>query len=349
MKELLFGLITILSITFFTSCETQNDQSPSLTILELCSDKISVKPGSSETLTLTVTPSTTQSVIWKSSNEKVATVFYGKVSGINEGTAVITAVVGEDSVSCIVNVELTEYELVWSEEFEGNALDLNTWNIETGGNGWGNQEKQYYTERTENLRVADGKLYIEARKEEYQNNQYTSARINTKNKVDFAYGRIEASIKMAPGKGTWPAFWMLGYGSWPTCGEIDIVEYVGAYPTRILHAVHTGSRNGNNGRNWSRTYFQDNILDGFHTYAIEWEQAISNGDDCIRFYVDDQLTATLWQTHGDTDKSSWPFNSNFFIILNVALGGNLGGEIDDSIFNNTVIMEVDWVRVYQRR
>ena len=260
-----------------------------------------------------------------------------------------SATVGSESVSCIVNVELTEYELVWSEEFEGTELDLNTWNIETGGNGWGNQEKQYYTGRNENLRVADGKLYIEARKEKYENNEYTSARITTKNKADFAYGRIEASIKLAPGKGTWPAFWMLGYGSWPYCGEIDIMEYVGAYPTRILHAVHTTNGNGNNGRNWSRTYFQDNILDGFHTFAIEWEKDLSNGDDCIRFYVDNQITAVLWQQNATTEQAEWPFTKNFFIILNVALGGNLGGEIDDTIFNNPVIMEVDYVRVYQRK
>ncbi len=148
MKQIFACFIAILCAVSFVACDDQQSQNPAVSVLELSSQLISVKPGASHTLTLTVTPSSTESVVWSSSDEKVDTVLFGKRSAINEGTAVITATVGTESISCIVNVELTEYEPVWSEEFEGTELDLSTWYSETGGNVWGNQEKQYYTGRT---------------------------------------------------------------------------------------------------------------------------------------------------------------------------------------------------------
>jgi len=249
--------------------------------------------------------------------------------------------------------ERKEYKLVWSDEFDGTALDTGVWNYQIGGGGYGNQEKQYYTDRPENIRLEGGCLIIEARKEPYENNGYTSARINTKGKKSFAYGKIEARIQLPSGVGTWPAFWMMGANydayRWPICGEIDIMEHVGKEPTMISHALHTGNENGSNGRNWNRRSYFDNIEEGFHTYTFIWEQDWDNGDDMLQFMVDGQTTATRYQPHGtDDDYKAWPFNKEFFLILNVAMGGTWGGAIDDSIFDAPVLMKVDYIRVYQR-
>ena len=241
------------------------------------------------------------------------------------------------------------YQVVWSDEFDGVALDESTWNYNTGGNGWGNNEKQYYTSREENIRVKNGMLEIEARKEQYQNNEYTSARIHSKGKKEFKYGKIEARIKFPGGKGTWPAFWMLGSsGNWPNCGEIDIIEYSGSQPQRASFAVHTASKNGSKGNNWSSLkYFDYSLADDFHIYAVEWAQEEKDGKDVIRFMVDGVQYAELWETVID-DNNTWPFNKPEYIILNLAIGGNMGGQVDDAIFDQQRIMYVDWVRVWQR-
>ena len=349
MKKILLLSIIALQLIAFTGCDTQENE-PNLTSqLTLSHNTLSLIPGEVSTITAQVTPVTNNAVTWETADKNIATVFYGKITAQNQGSTYIIARSGDLVDSCLVTVALKPYQLVWSEEFEGTELNSENWNIETGGGGWGNQEKQHYTARSENLRIANGLLYIEARKENYGSNNYTSARITTKNKASFAYGKIEARIKLPSGEGTWPAFWMLGYGSWPMCGEIDIMEHVGSNPNMISHAVHTAARNGNNGMNWHKQYYTENVEGQFRTYSIEWEKAISNGDDYIKFYVDDTLTATLWQSHGITDKSQWPFNNEFFIILNMAIGGNMGGNINDAIFDAPVVMEVDWVRVYQRQ
>lgn len=329
----------------FSGCEKNT-----LTSINLSDKSFTMKPGDSYTLTLSSNSEINQTPIaWKSSDESIATVFYGIVSAKKQGSVVITASVGAISDSCVITVKLPDYQLVWSEEFDSTALDSKKWNIETGtGNwGWGNGEAQNYTARNENLRIENGDLIIEAKKEEYQSSSYTSARINTKNKVDFAYGRIEARISLPAGTGTWPAFWMLGYGSWPSCGEIDIMEHIGSNPTMISHAVHTSEKSGGNA--WSSRNYKSGIEGSYHLYAIEWENKIDDGDDCINFYVDGELTATKWEAHNIDDVRKWPFNQNFYIILNLALGGTMGGTIDDAIFDNPVLMKVDYVRVYQRK
>ncbi len=249
--------------------------------------------------------------------------------------------------------ERKEYKLVWSDEFDGSTLDTESWNYQIGGDGYGNQEKQHYTDRPENVRLEEGCLVIEARKEVYGKNSYTSGRINTKNKRSFAYGKIEARIQLPKGRGTWPAFWMLGANydvyQWPRCGEIDIMEHVGKEPTMISHALHTFSKNGSNGQNWNARKYIDDIEEGFHTYTLVWEKDWDNGDDMLQFLVDDQVTATYYQPHGsDDDYKAYPFNKEFFLIFNIAVGGTWGGTIDDSIFANPVLMKVDYVRVYQR-
>ena len=290
---------------------------------------------------------------WTSSDPTIAHITNtGHLTALKAGNATITLATPVESVTARVAVahQWGEYALVWSDEFNGTALDESVWTIQIGGNGWGNNEKQYYTDRSDNLRVQNGCLEIEARKEQYGNNEYTSARIMSKGKKTFAYGKMESRIKFPGGKGTWPAFWMMGNsGNWPNCGEIDIMEHVGSQDARASFAVHTVMKNGTKGNNWSRTQWFDYPLSAdFHVYAIEWAQEENDGKDVIRFYVDDVLYAEIWEEQIDNN-DYWPFNKPFFFIYNLAIGGNMGGQVDDNIFNQPRIMYVDWLRVWQRQ
>lgn len=289
---------------------------------------------------------------WTSSDESVVSVDQtGRVTALAPGNATITLSTPVEEVSALVAVahKWGEYKLVWSDEFDGTSLDESVWGYNTGGGGWGNNELQYYTNRPENVRVQNGCLEIEARKETYENREYTSARILSKDKKTFTYGKIESRIKFPGGKGTWPAFWMMGnQGGWPSCGEIDIIEHIGSQPTRASFALHTPLKNGTRGNNWASTHFFDNSLaNDFHIYGVEWCQEEENGKDCIRFMVDDVVYATVWEDDIDNPKA-WPFTKPHFIIFNMAVGGTMGGSVDDAIFSEKRIMYVDWVRVYQR-
>ena len=290
---------------------------------------------------------------WTSSAEDIVAVTdNGQVVALQPGNATITLSTSLESVSALVAVEHEwgEYALVWSDEFNGTTLDESVWNYNTGGNGWGNNELQYYTNRQENIRVTNGCLEIEARKENYDNCEYTSARIYSKGNKSFQYGKMEARIKFPGGVGTWPAFWMMGEtGGWPKCGEIDIMEHVGYLDNRASFALHTQEKNGMNGRNWHATHsFDYPLSNDFHVYGVEWCQEEENGKDCIRFFVDGVEYATAWENKiGDHD--SWPFYKPHYFILNLAIGGNMGGKVDNAIFNQQRIMYVDWVRVYQRQ
>lgn len=290
---------------------------------------------------------------WSVSDESVATITQtGLLTAKAAGNTVVTLATNVGAVTANVAVEHSwgAYTMVWSDEFNGTSLDESVWNYNIGGNGWGNNEKQYYTSRPENIRVQNGCLEIEARKEQYENNEYTSARIHSKGKKEFKYGRIEARIKFPGGKGTWPAFWMLGStGNWPNCGEIDIIEHIGSQPTRASFALHTAAKNGTKGNNWASVKFFDySLADDFHIYAVEWAQEEKDGKDVIRFMVDGVQYAEAWETKID-DNDTWPFNRPEYIIFNLAIGGNMGGQIDDAIFNQQRIMYVDWVRVWQRQ
>ncbi len=287
---------------------------------------------------------------WSSDNEAVATIDQnGLVTAHKAGNATITLATNVGSVTAIVAVEHTwgAYRLVWSDEFDGSALDESNWTPQIGGNGWGNQEAQYYTDRSENLRVEDGCLVIEARKEQYEANEYTSARIYSKGKREFTYGKLEARISLPSGGGLWPAFWTLGNrGGWPNCGEIDIMEYVGNVPNRILGTLHTIK--DKSGSKSSRAYTGlTNIENNFHVYGCEWTCEEKNGKDVIRFYVDDVVYSEQVEEVIDDDEY-WPFNRPNYFIINMAVGGTLGGKIDDGIWASPRLMKVDWVRVYQR-
>lgn len=238
------------------------------------------------------------------------------------------------------------YQLVWSDEFDAAGLpDAAKWTYDVGGNGWGNNELEYYTSgRTENARVENGHLVIEARKESYSGRNYTSARLLTKNKAAWTYGRFEIRAKIPRGKGIWPAIWTLSANNpmtWPDDGELDIMEYVGFTPHMIYGTAHNKSYNGANGLQKGNSISIASAEDSFHVYKMEWSQKV------IDWYVDD----TKYFTYADPGMgfTAWPYYKDFFMILNVAVGGNWGGAqgIDDSIFPQQML--VDYVRVYQRK
>lgn len=312
---------------------------------------VTLRPG--DTLNFSYGNTYDLDVTWSSSEPSIATIDQkGHLTAVAPGNAIITLATNIESVTARVAVEHTwgDYKLVWSDEFDGSALDETVWSYNTGGSGWGNNEKQYYTSRPENIRVQNGMLEIEARKEQYENKEYTSARIMSKSKKTFTYGKMEARIKFPGGKGTWPAFWMMGNtGNWPNCGEIDIIEHIGSQDTRASFALHTVMKNGTKGNNWAKTHFFDYPLSAdFHTYGIEWAQEEKEGKDVIRFFVDDVQYAEVWEEQIDNN-DYWPFNKPFFFIINLAIGGNMGGTVDDGIFAQQRIMYVDWVRVWQRQ
>ena len=238
------------------------------------------------------------------------------------------------------------YRLVWSDEFDTAGLpDSSKWVYDTGMNkqGWHNREKQYYSAaRAENAETREGKLVITARKEQmttapdWGGQAYTSARLLTAGKQDWTYGFFEIRAKLPCGKGTWPAIWMLGsQGDWPAGGELDIMEQIGNDPTRVFSTTHTSSGSGGNGAG-AATQVSD-ACSAFHTYQMLWTaQQISFGIDGKTHFV---------YKNAGTGKAQWPFDAPQFLILNIAIGGDLGGTVDDSIF--PVRMEVDYVRVYQ--
>jgi beta-glucanase (GH16 family) len=238
-------------------------------------------------------------------------------------------------LSNVALAQQTKRKLVWEDNFDGNKLDEKNWNFETGGGGFGNHERETYTK--DNQKVADGKLTITVKKD---GDTYTSSRLTTKDKHQFKYGRIEARAKLPVGSGIWPAFWMLGANisqvGWPKSGEIDIMEYIGREPHTIFTTLHTTANHGADAS--SKKVEVKNIEDGFHVYAAEWDK------DKINFFVDDQLVHTF-EPQNKTPEN-WPFDQPFFIILNVAVGGDFGGPgVDDTIFPQEYV--VDYVRVYE--
>ena len=236
------------------------------------------------------------------------------------------------------------WNLTWQDEFDGAAIDTNNWTYDLGGGGWGNGEAQVYTQKPENVRVENGLLVIEARKEPNANGgfEFTSTRLKTQGLQEFQYGRIEARIKVPAGAGFWPAFWMLGSNikqvGWPDCGEIDIMEFMGKEPDLILGTMHGPGYSGALGlTKWNRQTY--NIPDDFHTYAIEWDT------NQISWFYDGEQYSTY--TRSDVGDRKWVFDQPFFIILNLALGGTLGGLIKpDTVFPAQYL--IDYVRVYQR-
>lgn len=240
------------------------------------------------------------------------------------------------------------WQLVWSDEFDRNGLpDESKWAYDTALNkkGWHNNEKQYYSgPRAENAVQQDGRLIITARKEalssqpDWGGQPYSSTRLYTLGKAEWTYGYVEARAKLPCGKGTWPAIWMLGSrGDWPAAGELDILEHIGRDPDRVFSTVHTTSGHGAKGVGDGRTL--KTACSQFHTYQMLWTA------DEVRFGVDGQVHAVYRNAKQGPDQ--WPFDAPQFLILNLAIGGDLGGDVDDSIF--PARYELDYVRVYQAK
>jgi len=236
-------------------------------------------------------------------------------------------------------------KLVWSDEFDHTGLpDSTKWSYNVGGHGWGNKELEYYTKgRLENARVDDGKLIIEARKEAYDTNHYTSARLVTKGKAEWKYGRFEIKAKLPQGVGTWPAIWLLSGIDplvWPGNGEIDIMEHVG-YDQGVVHAtIHCKKYNHTIGTQRGDTLRVPDCSSAFHVYALD------RSADSIRAFVDDKQYFSFANEHSGHD--AWPFDDKMYLILNIAIGGGWGGQkgIDDAVLPQR--MEVEYVRVYQK-
>ncbi|MDY0779514.1 glycoside hydrolase family 16 protein [Tenacibaculum sp. IB213877] len=231
-------------------------------------------------------------------------------------------------------------KLVFEENFDGNTLNEKHWNYDLGNGcpsicGWGNNELEYYTK--ENAELKNGHLVITATKND---TIYQSGKIHTQQKFEFQYGTIEVRAKLPKGNGLWPAIWMLGNDinekGWPACGEIDIMEYVGREPHTIYTSLHTPDSHGNT-INSKKTVIND-IEEDFHVYKTTWTK------DAIEFYIDNTKVYTF--SPEEKNDQTWPYNKPFYIILNLAIGGDFGGKVtDDAIFPQEFI--IDYVKVYQ--
>lgn len=253
------------------------------------------------------------------------------------------------------NGALPGWQLVWADEFEGtdgSRFDTTRWSAVTGGSGWGNQEREYYTDNIANVQQLHGNLVITALKDDsaayncwYGPCGYTSARLQTKGHFEQAYGRFEARIKMPRGQGIWPAFWMLGNdidtAGWPACGEIDVMENIGKEPSRVHGTVHGPGYSGGGGLTaFSELPSGAVWADDFHVFAVEWEA------DAVRFNVDGKNYAT--QARADVPASQrWVFDHPFFVLLNLAVGGAWPGDPDGmTAFPQEMLIE--YVRVYRK-
>lgn len=227
-------------------------------------------------------------------------------------------------------------QLVWSDEFNGNgAPDPTKWGYDLGAGGWGNQELEFYTNRPENIVQEGGSLKIKAIRENYQGSTFSSARILSKGKFNFTYGRVEAYAKLPAGVGTWPAIWALGSNvdntPWPACGEIDIMEHVGRNQNKIYGTLHYPGHFGGSADGGTK-----DIADAtqWHKYELVWTPSV------IKMLVDGA------QVHSVANSPAIPFNHDFFLIMNVAMGGNFAGPVAAGVNGGT--MEVDYIRVYNQ-
>jgi beta-glucanase (GH16 family) len=233
---------------------------------------------------------------------------------------------------------------VWSDEFDYTGQpNPNKWGYDIGGTGWGNNELQYYTDRPGNASVSEGTLKITALKENVEGKAYSSARLVSKNKGDFLYGRFEFRAKLPTGVGTWPAIWMLptdwAYGGWPKSGEIDVMEHVGYDQNKVHITVHTEAYNHSKNTQKGKTRIVETASTAFHLYRVDWTPY------AIRGYIDNIPVFEFINEGKGADV--WPFDKRFHLLLNIAVGGNWGGAqgVDPSVYPQS--MEVDYVRVYK--
>ncbi|MBN2795603.1 MAG: glycoside hydrolase family 16 protein [Clostridia bacterium] len=237
------------------------------------------------------------------------------------------------------------FELLWSEDFSTKTLDDEKWNIASGGHGFGNNEDQFYTTREKNVRLENNQLIIEAHKEVYENRLFTSGKVTTSKKFSMTYGKVEVKAKIPKGKGTWPAIWMLPEAigedlKWPRCGEIDIMEHVGRRADEIHFSLHSELYNHVKKTQETHVAYLEGITDRFALYGFIWTP------EYVEFQVDHVTYARFEKKINEEDQmAAWPFDQPFYLILNLAIGGYFGGEIDDQIF--PVKMIVDNIQVFK--
>lgn len=334
------SILLFVAAALFTSCSKDDDTNQSIIPSNLSVNAV-VSTDNSGNVSFTATATNAVTFDFDYGNGVFQTVASGIVtykypaSGTYTVNVIAKSSTGNTvSKSVQVTVSVTN-SLVWSDEFNtAGAPDPSKWGYDIGAGGWGNGEAQYYTNRPENAVVQGGVLKITAIKENFSGSAYTSARLLTKGKFSFKYGKVEARAKLPAGVGTWPAIWMLGNNistvGWPDCGEIDIMEHKGSELNKIYGTLHYPGHSGGNAN--GSTKIISNATTDFHKYSMEWSAAF------IKIYVDDQLFHTF------ANSSSVPFNQDFFLILNVAMGGTFGGSIDPAFTNAS--MEIDYIRVY---
>ncbi|WP_162140091.1 glycoside hydrolase family 16 protein [Haploplasma axanthum] len=238
-----------------------------------------------------------------------------------------------------------KYKLKWKDDFKKDGKPNNEiWTYETGGHGFGNNEKQFYTDNLKNAYVENGILNIVAYKENYENNEYTSAKLTTYGKKHIKYGKIIVKAKLPKGNGTWPAIWMLPVSiqngnPWPYCGEIDIMEHVGKNQDYVHFSLHSKKYNHQVGNQPTHVIKQEGVTDTFNDYEVRWDS------ESISFYVNNEHHVTF-KKNSDDSVEGWPFDEEFYLILNLAIGGWWGGEIDDSIL--PAKLQIQSVEVYEK-
>ena len=252
----------------------------------------------------------------------------------------------KDTTKTKSGTPVDNWNLVWGDEFDKEGLpDSTKWSYNTGGHGWGNQELQFYTEnRRENARIENGHLIIEAHKEPWEGAKYTSARMVSQGKGEWQYGRVEVKAKIPSGLGTWPAIWMLATNeplAWPDDGELDIMEHVGHNRGFVHGTIHCKKYNHVIGTQKTDTIYVPDYADAFHVYSTEWDK------DSVRVAMDDSVYFRFANEHSGYD--AWPFDNKMYLLLNIAVGGTWGGMkgVDSTIFPKR--MEIDYVRVYQKK
>jgi beta-glucanase (GH16 family) len=360
MQKLIFNnnklLVILMALILFVACSSSGDGSgnnaditPSnLVVTTEIVGQSATNPNGDGTgivkFNVSATNATSYKISYGDGNVKDGTAgvnsYTYKAAGTFTYIVNVSAFNGTKSISKTLTVTVyARTSPIWADEFNTNgAPDSSKWgyDIGTGSGGWGNNESQNYTNRTDNVKVENGVLKIITKKESYQGSNYTSARLKTQGKFSVQYGKIEFRAKLPVGGGTWPALWMLGDNissvGWPACGEIDIMEHKGNELNRIHGTLHFPGRSGGNPDTTSLIP-NTTATTEFHTYAVDWRK------DAIKFYIDDVLFKTF------ANSSNLPFNQKFFLIMNVAMGGSFGGAIDPAFSQST--MEVDYVRVFQ--
>ena len=348
MKYLLHSAVIIACFFTFLSCKKAGAGTTTKSAPTNLSVVAAVSTDGSGTVNFTASAENSVSFEYEFGNGDNKTVPSGTTSykytlaGSNTYDVVVTArsssgLSVKKTIQVLVVINATTPGLLWADEFSvDGAPDPTKWGYDLGNNnGWGNAELEYYTSRRDNSIVEGGVLKIKAVKENYSGFTYTSGRLLSKDKFAFKYGKIEIKAKLPAGVGTWPAIWMLGdnigTAGWPTCGEIDIMEHKGSELNKIYGTLHYPGRSGGNADGNTKTIA--NASTEFHIYSLDWSAT------AIKIYVDDQLI------HNVPNTNNIPFNHDFFVILNLAIGGTFAGPVDADLNNAT--MEVDYVRVYK--